>query len=166
DSTNVKAIDNYESMVVDVIDLCDEAETSILMASSYLDVRVMEAVFRAVDRDVTIRIIVGKGSLSSKMQGLRMMLSVTFTKALINFATSTVDLKDVVRIAELPYTFCSVDGHRSIIEFSDTLNDSFIAALSIDDRVIGERLTKFFEMIWETGEFHSALEALNSLRSN
>jgi len=166
DSTNVKAIDNYESMVVDVIDLCDEAEKSILMASNYLDVRVMEAVFRAVNRDITFRIIVGKGSLSSEMQSLRMMLSLSFTKAILNFSTSTVNLKEVLRIAELPYTFCSVDGHRSIIAFSDTLNDSFIVASSIDDRVIGERLTKFFEMIWETGEFHSALEALNALRSN
>ncbi|GAH67645.1 unnamed protein product [marine sediment metagenome] len=94
------------------------------------------------------------------------MLSLTFTKTLINFASNTVALKNTVRFAEFPYTFCVVDGHRSIIEFSDTLNDSFIAALSINERNIGERLTKFYETLWEAGESHSTLEALDSLKSS
>jgi len=165
ESTKLRIIDNYESMVVDVIDLCDEAKESILMASNYLDVRVMEAVFRAVDRDVTNRIIMGKRSLSSKMHGLRMTLSLSFTKALINFASNSVDLKDVVRFAELPYSFCIVDGHHNIIEISDTIDDRFLAAFSVDNRSIGENTTKFYEKLWKTGEFQSATGALSLLRS-
>jgi len=166
ESTNLRMINSYESMVVDVIDLCNEAEKSVLMASNYVDVRVMESTFRAVDRDVTNRIIMGKNSLPSKMQSLRMMFSLSFTKALINFASITRDLKDVVRFAELPYTFCVVDGHRCIIEFSNPLNKIFIVALSIDDRVVGEKLTEFHNTLWEVGESESTLNALNGIRSN
>ena len=165
-STKVKMIDDYEAMVVDVIDICDEAKESVLIASNYVDVRVMEATFRAVDRDVINRVIMGKNSLPSKMQSLRMMFSLSFTKALINFASSTRDLKDVVRFAELPYTFCVVDGHRSIIEITDTLKEGFIVALLIDDRVVGERVAEFHNTLWEAGESQSALKALNSIRSN
>ena len=165
-STKVKMINNYEAMVVDVIDICDEAKESVLIASNYVDVRVMEATFRAVDRDVINRVIMGKNSFPSKMQSLRMMFSLSFTKALINFASSTRDLKDVVRFAELPYTFCVVDGHRSIIEITDTLKEGFIVALLIDDRVVGERVTEFHNTLWETGESQSALKALNSIKSN
>jgi len=164
-STKVKMIDDYEAMVVDVIDICDEAKESVLIASNYVDVRVMEATFRAVDRDVTNRIIMGKNSLPSKTQSLRMMFSFSFTRALINFASSTRDLKDVVRFAELPYTFCVVDGHRSIIEITDTLKEGFIVAVLIDDRVVGEKVTEFHNTLWETGEAQSALKALNSIRS-
>jgi len=164
-STNMKIIESYESMVVDVIDLCNEAEESVLIASNYVDVRVMEATFRAVDRDVTNRIIMGKSSLPSKMQSLGMMFSLSFTKALINFASITRDLKDVVRFVELPYTFCVVDGHRSIMEISDTLKEGFIVAVLIDDRVVGERLTEFYNTLWETGDSQSAVNAISSIRS-
>jgi len=166
ESTNLKLLGDYEALAIEAIDLYDSAEESVLLASNYFDVRVIEAFLRAVDRGVTSRVIMGKNRRSSKIESLRMMLSVTFTKSLINFASKTVDIKDVVRFADLPYTFCSVDGHRSIIEFSDNLNDSFIVALSVDDRDIGEKLTKFYEKLWEAGESQSTLKVLDSLKSS
>ena len=166
DSANLRMIDNYEAMVIDVIDLCDKAEKSILMASNYIDVRVMEAVFRAVERNVTNSFIVGKRSLSSKIKSLRTMLSLTFAKTVINYVSDTVELKNTVRFAELPYSFCIVDGHRNIIEISDTIDDRFLAAFSVDNRSIGENATKFYEKLWKVGEFHSILEAFNSFKSS
>jgi len=136
----------------------------VLLVSNYFDVRVMEATFRSVERGVTNRLIAGKRSLSSKMQKLRMMLSLTFAKTIINFASNKVELKEFVRFTEIPYTFCVVDGHLNIIEFSNPLNENFIVALSIDDRNISEKLTKFFEMIWEEGEVNQSLEFLDSLK--
>ena len=166
DSTNVKVIDNYESMVVDVIDLCDEAEESIMMTSNHMDVRVMEVVFRAMERDVTNSFILGKRSLSSKLENLRMMLSLSFAKTVNHFLSNTGELKNMIRFAEIPYSFCVVDGHHNLIEISDPLNERFIFALSIDDRGIAEKLTKFYEMIWNAGELHSDLGAVNSLKSS
>jgi len=99
------------------------------------------------------------------MKNLRIMLSLTFAKTIVSFASDKVDLEGFLRFADIPYTFCVVDGHLNIIEFSNYLNEDFIVALSIDDRVIGERLTKFFEMIWEAGEFNSALKIINSLKT-
>ena len=150
-------------MVVDVIDLCDEAEKSILMASNYLDVRVMEACFRSVDRGVTNRLIVGNQSLSSKLKNLRMMLSLTFAKTLINFTTNKVNIREFLKFVDLPYTFCVVDGYRTIIEINNTINEQFIVALSIDNRNVGEKLTKFFETLWNAGDFQSAIEVLESI---
>lgn len=166
DSTNVKVLGDYESLAIEAIDLYDSAEESVLLASNYLDVRVMEACFRAVDRTVTNRIIMGKNKKTSKIQNLRTIFSLTFTKALINFASNKVNIKDTVRFVDLPYTFCVVDGHRNLIEISNTLNERFIVALSIDDRGYGEKLTDFYNALWEAGEFQSAIEALNSLRSS
>ncbi|MCK4697152.1 MAG: hypothetical protein KAT53_02475, partial [Dehalococcoidia bacterium] len=151
---------------IEVIDLYDSAEESVLLASNYIDVRVMEACFRSVDRGVTNRLIVNKNSLSSKMRNLKMMLSLTFAKTIINFASDKVNLEEFVRFTDVPYTFCVVDGHLSIIEFSNPLNEGFIVALSIDDKVIGERLTEFHNTLWDAGEFQSILKAFNSLKSN
>jgi len=166
ESTKIKLLRDYEALAIEVIDLYDSAEESVLLASNYVDVRVIEAFLRAVDRGVTNRVIMGKNRQSSKIQNLRMMLSVTFAKAVINYTSNTEEIKNTVRFAELPYTFCVVDGHHNIIEFSNPLNDTFIVSLSIDDRIIGERLTEFYNTLWEAGEFHSATEAINSLRPN
>ncbi len=166
ESPKIKLLRDYEALAIAVIDLYDSAEESILLASNYFDVRVMEASVRSVDRGVTNRLIVGKQSLSSKLKNLRMMLSLTFAKTLINFTTNKVNIRDFLRFVDLPYTFCVVDGHHSIIEFSNTANESFIVALSIENRKVGEKLTKFFETLWNAGDTHVALEAINSLRPN
>jgi len=162
-SNKVKILETYEDLAIEAVDLYDSAEESVLLASNYFDVRVMEATFRSIDRGVTNRLIIGKRSLSSKMKNLKMMLSLSFAKTIVNFASDKVNLEEFVRFTEIPYTFCVVDGHLNIIEISNTLNEDFIVALSIDDRDIGEKLTKFFEITWETGEFNSALKILNSL---
>jgi len=165
-STNVKLLGDYESLAIEAIDLYDSAEESVLLASNYIDVRVMEACFRSVDRGITNRLIVDKKSLLSKIQSLRGMLSLTFTKTIINFASSKVDLKEFLKFVDLPYTFCIVDGHHNIIELSNTLNNSFIVALSIDDRGVSEKLTKFYEKLWKAGKTNAALNILDSIKSS
>ena len=166
DSANLKVLGDYEALAIEVIDLYDSAEESVFLASNYFDVRVIEAFLRGVDRGVINRVIMGKNRRSTMIQNFRMMLSLTFTKTLLNFASNIETLKNTVRFTDLPYTFCVVDGQHNILEFSDTINDSFIAALSVDDRDVGEKLTKYFETLWEAGEFQSAIEGINSFRSS
>jgi len=163
ESTKIKLLRDYEDLAIEAIDLFDSAEESVFLASNYLDVRVMEAAFRSTERGVTNMYIVGKSSLSSKMHKLKSMLSLTFAKVIINFASNTMNLKDTVRFADIPYTFCVVDGNRTLIEMSDTLNENFIIAISFNDKVVGARLTKFFETLWKGGEIQSANETLNSI---
>lgn len=165
-SNRVRLLEDYEALAIEAIDLYDSAEESVLLASNYLDVRVMEAAFRAAERGVANKIIAGKNKLSSRFQQLRMMLSPTFAKAIIDFCIKTVNLKEVVRFVDLPYTFCIMDGHLSIVEISNPINERFIVALSIDDREVGEKLTEFYELLWEAGEFHPALNLVGSLKSN
>ncbi len=164
--TKIKLLGDYEALAIEAIDLYDSAEESVLLATNYFDVRVIEATLRAVDRGVTNRAIMGKNNTTSKIQKLKELLSITFTKALINFASNIVELKDVIRFANVPYTFCVVDGCHSIIEFTNPLNDSFIIALSIDDRDVAEKLTKLYEMLWDTGEVHSTIKVLDALKSS
>ncbi len=166
ESNKIKLLGDYEDLAIAAIDLYDSAEESVLLASNYWDMRVIEAFFRASERGVTNRVIMGKNRQSSKMHKLRMMLSITFAKILIDFAANTTELKNIVRFVDLPYTFCVVDGHHSTIEFSNPLNESFIVAISIENLVVGENLTKLFEMLWETGEFHSAMEGLHFIKSS
>jgi len=165
ESTNVKIINTYESMVIDVIDLCDEADKSILLASNHCDVRVMEATFRSVDRGVTNKIIAGEKGFSSRLQQLRMILSPSFAKSLINFASNSVDIENFMRVIDLPYSFCVIDGYLNILEFPNPIKEEFLVAIAVNDRKIGEKLTQLFENFWELGKNNEALKFLSKLKS-
>ena len=161
----LRVVDDYESMVIEVIDMYDEADESTLLASNYVDTRVMEACLRSEGRGVVNKLVVGKKGISSKIQQLRMMLSPTFAKVLINFMSKEVDLEDFVRVVDLPYSFFVVDGCHNLIIISDIKN-KFIASFIIDDRDVGEKLTDFFENLWKDGDVHPALNFVNSFKSS
>ncbi len=165
ESNKLRIIDNYESMVVDVIDLCDEAKESILMATNHIDVRILDATLRSMDRGVKNRFVVGRELLSSKLLQLRMILSPKFTKALMKLASNSTDMNEIARISVLPYSFCVVDGHINIIELSNAPAVSFIAAFHVKNRGLGEKLTDLFETLWKAGEVHSTLKILSSFKA-
>ncbi len=165
ESTKLRIIDRYESMVVDVIDLCDEAKESLLIATNHLDVRVLDATLRSMDRGVINNYIIGRETVSSKLQQLRMILSPKFTMAMMNLASRSTDMSEIARVTDVPYSFCVADGHISMIEISNAPNVSFLAAFFVKNRGLGDKLTKLFETLWKVGEVHSTLKLLNSFKS-
>ena len=164
-STNVKLLRDYEALAIEVIDIYNSAEESVLLASNYLDIRVLDAVVRSLDRGVKNRCIIGKEVLSSRLQQLRMILSPKFTMAMMKMASNSADLSEIARVMDLHFSFCVIDGYRSIFEFYNPVADEFIIAFLVKDRFIGEKLTKIFNELWETGECHSTLSFLSSFKA-
>ena len=160
--TRVRMINDLESLVADTIDICDEAEESIILASNYFDVRVMEATFRSMDRGVANRIIGGKKGLSSRLQQLKLIFSTTIMKRIIKL--TSMDIKEFVRFSDLPYSLCVVDGHLNLIIIPNIANENIIVAFLIDDKDLGEKLTESFEEFWKIGDYHPAFKFLDSLK--
>ena len=165
DSTKFSLLGDYEALVVELIDLCNEAEENILLASNYFDVRVMEATFRSMNRGVNNRLIMGKKRLSSKIQQLKMILSPAFTLTIIKSVSDVTKLGELSRVLDLPYSFCIVDGQRSIIEISNIVDEKFIAALLVDNRGIAEKLTEFYESLWKVGDINSDIKVIDLLKN-
>ena len=165
ESTNVKLLRDYEALAIEVIDLYDSAEERVLLASNYLDARVLDAVVRSLDRGVKNRCIIGKEILSSKLQQIRMLLSPKFTMSMMRLASNSIDLSELARVMDLHFSFCVVDGDRSIFEFYNPVKDEFIIAFLVKDSFIGEKLTQIFNELWENGECHSTLSFLSSFKA-
>jgi len=163
-STKVRLLEDYEALAIEVIDLCDSAEESVLLASNYFDSRVMEATFRSVKRSVDTRIITGKNEFSSRLRKLKMMLSPDFMKIMIGLLSQEIDLENFVRIANLNYSFFVVDGHRSIFEFDSPLREGFIAAFTLEDAKVGKTLEDIFEQFWDVGKSDDLVKFLMSLK--
>ena len=164
DSTNVKLLGDYESLVVEVIDLCDSAEESIILASNYFDSRVMEATFRAAGRGTNTRIITGKDGFSSRLQQLKMMLSPDFMKILIGLFSKEIELENFIRVVDITYSFCVADSYRSVFEFYNPIKEGFIAAFMVEDRKVSDTLADLFEQFWNIGESNEALKFLMSMK--
>lgn len=164
DFTKVRLIGDYEALVVEVIDLCDSAEESIILASNYFDSRVMEATLKAADRGMNTRIITGKNGFSSRLQQLRMMLSPDFMKILIGLFSKEIELENFIKIVDITYSFCVVDSYRSVFEFYNPVGEGFIAAFVVEDRKVGETLADLFDQFWKIGESNEALKFLMSMK--
>jgi len=164
DFSNVKLLGDYESLVVEVIDLCDSAEESIVLASNYFDSRVMESTFRAAGRGMNTRIVTGKNGFLSRLQQLKMMLSPDFMKVVIGLFSREIELENFVRIVDITYSFCVVDSYRSVFEFYNPVREDFIAAFTVEDRKVSETLLDLFDQFWKIGESNEALKFLSSMK--
>jgi len=165
DSANLKVLRDYEALTIEVIDLFDSAEESIILASNHLDIRVLDANFRSMNRGVKNSFIIGRDILSSKLQQLKMMLSPKLTMAMINLASNPIDMNEIARVTDIPFSFCVVDGHINVIEISNAPNVSFITAFHVKNSGIGKKLTNLFETLWKAGEIHPFLKLLSSFKS-
>ena len=163
-SPKMRMIDNYESMVVELIDHIDDAKERVLLASNHVDVRVIEAVLRSVNRGVSFRLIMGENGVESNLQKLKLMLSTRFAKAIIEFMSVPGDLGDLTRVADISYSFCLVDDSRSIYELEKPLGNGFLFAFSIDEQRLTKDLADSFNQLWKTGKPNKMFKFLESLK--
>lgn len=165
-STKVKIINDYESLVIDLMDLCNEAENNILLASNYADVRVIDAVIRSHKRGVNFRLIMGEQASQSKLNQLRLMLSPRFTKAMIEFMSIPDDLGEMTRVTKLAYSFCIIDGSHYVYEVINPTDMEFLFASFVNDKRLAEKMIDSFEKLWETGKPNEMLKFFSSLKKN
>jgi len=164
DSANLKVLRDYEALTIEVIDLFDSAEESIILASNHLDIRVLDANFRSMNRGVKNSFIIGRDILSSKLQQLKMMLSPKLTMAMIKLASNPIDMNEIARVTDIPFSFCVVDGYINIVEISNAPNISFITAFYVKNSGLGKKLANLFETLWKAGEIHPFLNLLSSFK--
>ena len=163
-STNLRMIDDYESGVVELIDQIDDAKERILLASNHVDVRVIEAIVRSVNRGVSFRLLMGENCVESNLQKLKLMLSTRFAKAIIEFMSIPEDLGDLTRVADISYSFCVIDDSHSIYELEKPFGDDFLLAFVIDERRLTKVLADSFNSLWNIGKPNKMFNFLESLK--
>jgi len=163
-STNLRMIDDYESGVVELIDQIDDAKERILLASNHVDVRVIEAIVRSVNRGVSFRLLMGENCVESNLLKLRLMLSARFAKAIIEFMSIPEDLGDLTRVADISYSFCVIDDSHSIYELEKPFGDDFLLAFVIDERRLTKVLADSFNSLWNIGKPNKMFNFLESLK--
>ncbi len=145
----VKLIEDFETLVSELESLINKSQKSIYLASYYHDSRVMEAILRAIQRDVKFSLLTCDANTSEKLQMLRMILTPEIVKSLLDF----INKEEVgVRSAEIPFSFCIIDERFILIELPSPQVKTFYVGFSLQNEALSQRLIKTFEDLYRSGK--------------
>jgi len=156
----VKMIEDYETVVSELTSRINGAQESVCLASRYIDSRVAEATLRALGRNVRFSLLTWEESLSDKLQLLHAIMTPKIVKGLLDL----IGNKEVrIKNANVPYSFCVIDGKFAIIELPNPLTKSFYVGFSLQNEALCQRLIKTFEDLYLTAKEDPAVALLRKL---
>ena len=147
----VKMADTWEKVVNDVVEYVNNATESIYFASQYLDIRAIEAVFRAAQRGIEINILTSRKDYALK--ALKMLLKSIFVypEYLKNLFEILSSSKVRTRFVDLPYTFIVIDRKIVAIEVVNPSTKEFFLGFFFHNSRLAQKLIESFERLYEKG---------------
>jgi DNA-binding MarR family transcriptional regulator len=147
----IRMADTWDKLVRDVIEYIDNSKEEISFASQYLDMGVVESIFRAAQRNVRMKFLVGEEK--NITNAIQLLLKTLLTdpetlKFLFRFVKSS-ELQ--IRRVDLPYTFIVVDGKYSMVEVTKPYTKSFSLAFFFHSEKLSQMLKESFDKLWENG---------------
>jgi predicted transcriptional regulator len=155
--STVTVVDTWDKVVQEVIQRIEKAEKNIFFATQYFDMRVVEALLRAAERDIDMNFLIGKQDTVKTAVNivLRSLIGSPDTiKFLIQFMNSS---KLKVRMIDLPYTFVVFDEKWAMIEIAKPFTKAFSLAFFLSNVRLCGRLVETFEILWNRSKENGLL---------
>ena len=149
--SNAEHLDTFERLVKKVVEEVNTSKSSLLLATSYLDVRVMDTSLKAINRGVTMKCLFSKERLGSKLSAFKLMLSPKIMASLLAFLDSSIDLKDTLREVDLPFSFVIVDDHKCFFELP-SISGEFAIAFYLASEDTAKRFIELFYKLWDLAQ--------------
>ena len=144
----VVKISEYKTLVETLARDIASSKKSVLLASRYFDIWVVDECLKAQERGIEIRSLISKNTVSKKMNRLRMILSPKIILKIIEMSGGT-EINEVFRETNIAFSFCIIDGYRCFFEFP-SVEDEFSIAFKLEDEETSLKFTQLFNSIWES----------------
>jgi len=141
-------ISEYKTLVETLAREIASSKKSMLIASRYFDVWVIDECLKARDRGVDMRVLMSKETMSKKVNKLRMLLSPKLLMKILEMSEVT-DIKEILRETDLAFSFCIIDGYKCFFEFP-SVGGEFSIAFMLENEKTSLKFTKSFNSIWES----------------
>jgi predicted transcriptional regulator len=141
-------ISEYKTLVETLAHAIASSKKSILLASRYFDIWVVDECLKAQERGNELRILLSKETMSKKMNMLRMMLSPKLIMKVLEISNEK-NINDILREIELPFSFCIIDGSECFFEFP-SVGGEFSIAFKLKDNETSKKFTQLFNSAWES----------------
>ncbi len=146
----ITMITNYEQYIEALVNKIDSAQQSIHLICHYTDIRVMEAVIRALNRGVRFTLLTS--DQEDLVQKFRMIKMILIPKMARLFFDLIKEQGVRVRRQEVIYSYCIIDQHFTVIELPNPRDKTFYLGFGIQNREISANLTTIFEELYHKGE--------------
>ncbi|MGC9208957.1 MAG: phospholipase D-like domain-containing protein [Nitrososphaeria archaeon] len=154
----IKVYTDWESLIGSLITRLESAKYEVKLASRYIDMRVIKALYEIAKKGVPIYIITNKENDPERVKQYLGLLSNEELKAL---ATKFYSLPNVnVRSNYVPYSFIIIDVEDVGVEVIDSLRKSFIFGVRFKSPIIASKLSEHFNRIYELAESDRVIESL------
>jgi DNA-binding HxlR family transcriptional regulator len=151
----VEKISGYKELVEALAHAIASSKKSILLASRYFDVWVVDECLKAQERGNELRVLISKETMSKKMNKLRMMLSPKIIMKVLEMSNEK-KIEDILREIELSFSFCIIDGSECFFEFP-SVGGEFSIAFKFKDNETSKKFTQLFNSIWESRNVNKTL---------
>jgi len=152
-SPNILIVETYERLVEEIIKEIDQSTRSIFFASKYTDEKVVESTIVALQKNVTVNLLVEKLSISQGVQVLRMLLS---PKSISTFGNFVKEYSHIIKqTSKLTYSFVIIDEKKAILEIPHPTQHQFHLGFIFENAQICSKLVKIFKSMWENSEEYS-----------
>jgi len=147
----VRMADTWDKVVNDVVEYVENATESIYFASQYLDIRAIDAVFRAVKRGVKLNLLTSRKDQISK--AIRMLFKLILVKPeYLKFLFEILDSQEIrLRYVDLPYSFIVIDRKIVMVEVVKPYTKTFFLGFFFHNSRLAEKLIESFEELYQQG---------------
>jgi predicted transcriptional regulator len=147
-TSDIKIISSFEELVSKTVDMIQKSKRSVLLATQYVDHRVIDTSFHAVERGVKIKGIISQAD--NFTQVMKIVFSLMTNPKQAHFLTKFLKSDDFqTRFTKIPYTFLTVDSKYSIIEIKNPVTDQYEFALIINNEVYSRKMENIFNSLWD-----------------
>jgi predicted transcriptional regulator len=150
----VEVLPTYDKLVEKLVEEMRATKDGTLLATRYIDNKVIDCMFKTQTRGVKNKVIMAKENLEDKVNKLKLLLSPGLVMSLLEYFNDP-DLDELLRDGNVPFSFCIMDGRHCFFELPSMGNHDFSIAFFVDDEEIGERFTKMFDTLWKSAEAKS-----------
>ena len=147
----VEVLPSYERLVEKLVEVVQKGENSILLASRYIDNKVIDSMIKVSKNGIPARVLMAKEHLEDKVNKLQLLLSPGLILSMLEFF-SDPNLDEIMRDGAVPFSFAIIDEENCFFELPSFGNNDFTIAFYVVDNEIGEKFTRMFSTLWETAD--------------
>lgn len=157
----VEKISDYKELVETLAHAIASSKKSVLLASRYFDLWVVDECLKAQERGNELRVLLSKETMSNKINTLRMMLSPKLIMKVLEISKEN-KVEDILREIELSFSFCIIDGSECFFEFP-SVGGEFSIAFKLKDNETSKKFTQLFNSTWESRDVNKAPTLLKEI---
>jgi predicted transcriptional regulator len=137
-------ITRYDDLIAKVCKEIENANSSLLFASKYLDLSVSKSLLEGLNNNITLHAILefDLGEVFSFIKNLLTHFRLSVSSLMVLFSE-----KSSIRKGSIPISFLIVDGKRCLFELP-SLSKEFEVAILVDNKRLIDKMTDIFWKIW------------------